>query len=431
MLEEFGRGNWQLAFSPSGNMVAAGRPEIGFQIFSSSDGTLIGPPLGVSAGDPAGDLLAFSQDERILLSGSPSDKPRIWRVPVTGSGSPAAQQSKSHVIWSPSSDRPVAVAPDGALVAIGDPDGHVHIVPSGATLADIAAVSDDISFVGHNSEVRLVAFAPSGSLVASVAEDNSVRFWHSDTGEPYSTIVDMHGLPVSQIRFSPGSGFVALLSGSRVSVIDVNNGEIVAVHHSIESYGDLTFAAEDQLYLGGMDGSLQLFARSPGGHWNLQQVWQGPNGIRLLRASPGGDFLVLVDRNNLASQFKISEGRIGDATLQLPSDVQEVTFGDAGTRAYFRTSRWVHLASSSVSGLIWIDALFVPRPLHGAGIVHGNGVSDSGRHGAVFLPVARNGYIEIVELDFGGLSTAGLFGKREERLQEWNNRINATPREGS
>jgi hypothetical protein len=78
-----------------------------------------------------------------------------------------------------------------------------------------------------------------------------------------------------------------------------------------------------------------------------------------------------------------------------------------------------------------MDALFVPRPLRGAGIVHGNGVPDSVRRAAVYLPVAKNGYIDIVELEFGGSSSAGLFGKREERLQEWSNRINAARPEGS
>jgi WD40 repeat protein len=432
MLEEFGSGNWRLEFSPSGNVFAAGRPETGFQIFNSSNGSLVGPPLGVRAADNAEDLLAFSQDERIFLTGRADDKPRIWRVPGAGAGAATApRQPDSHAIWSPAGDRPVAVSPDGAFVAIGDPDGHLHIFPSNATLADIALASDDISFVGHNSAVRLLAFSPPGTLLASVATDNSVRFWDSGTGEPLATIIDLPGPPVSHIRFSPSGEFVALLSGSRVLVIDVSSGKIVAEHHAGDLYSDATFAADDKLYLGDRDGSLQLLARAGGGGWNLQQLWQGPNGIRLLRASPRGDFLILVDQNNLASQFMLSEGRMGEATLQLPSEVQEVAFGLTGTRSYFRTSRWVHLASSSISGLNWIDALFIPQPLRGAGIVRGNGIADSGRRSAVYLPVAKNGYLEIVELDFGGSASVGLFGKRDERLQEWSSRINASPPEGS
>ena len=431
ILEEFGNGNWQLVFSPSGNVFAAGRPDIGFQVFSSSDGKPIGPPLGMRAAGDARDMLAFSRDEQIFLTGSATDKPRIWRIPGAGSRTAEIEQKASHVIWNPASDRPVAVALDGAFVAIGDADGHVHIIAAGATLNDIAAMSDDLSFVGHSSEVRLLAVAPSGDLLASVAKDNSVRFWNTRSGEPLPTIVDVPGAPVTQVAFSPGSGFVAVLSERRVSIIDVTNGEVVADHHAAEIYSDMSFASEGQLYLGSKDGSLQRLAHTAGSSWGPQQVWQGAKGIRLLRASPRGDFLIIVDQDNLASQFRLSEGRVGDTTLQLPSDVQEVAFGPTGTRAYFRTSRWVHLASSSVLGLNWLDALFVPRPLRGAGIVHGNGIPDSRRGSAVYLPVAKNGFVEIVELEFGGSSSAGLFGKREELFQEWSKRINAARPAGS
>ncbi len=431
LLEELGRGNWQLAFSPSGNVFAAGRPQIGFQVYSSADGKLVGPPLGVRGADGARDMLAFSQDEQVFLTGSAAVDLRLWRVPGAGPGAAGAAQKATHVIWNPASDRPVAVAPDGSFVAIGDPDGHVHIVATGATLNDIAAISDDLSFVGHSGEIRLLAVAPSGKLLASVAKDNSVRFWNSRSGEPLATIVDVPGAPVTKLAFSPSGRLAALMSGRRISIIDVNDGETIVEHHAALDYSDMSFATEEQLYLGGRDGKLQLLARTGGGSWGLQQVWQGPKGIRLLRASPRGDFLILVDQDNLASQFLLSAGRVGEATLQLPSDVQEVAFGPAGTRAYFRTSRWIHLVSSSISGLNWMDAHFAPRPLRGAGIVHGNGVPDSVRRAAVYLPVAKNGYIDIVELEFGGSSSAGLFGKREERLQEWSNRINAARPEGS
>jgi len=193
----------------------------------------------------------------------------------------------------------------------------------------------------------------------------------------------------------------------------------------------LTFSADDQLYLGGEDGSLQLLSHSADSSWGLKQVWQGPARIRLLRASPKGDFLILVDQNNLASQFMLGEGRIGDSTLQLPSEVQEVVFDSNASRAYFRSPRWVHRASLSIQGLIWTDALFVPRTLNGAGIVRGNGTAESRAAHRMYLPIARNGYVEIVELAFGGSSSTGLFGNKDELHEEWRGRIIASPLEGS
>jgi len=431
LLDERDSGLWQLAFSPSGNLVAAGRPETGFQVLSSNDGRLIGPPLGVRSAGQAQDLLAFSQDEQLLLLGNADSVPRLWRVPVAGFTANADQQSSTHTIWSPAADRPLIAAPDGSIVAIGDPAGHVHFIPSGATLADVVELSEDVSFVGHSSAVTLLGIAPSGTLAASVAADNTLRLWRTSSGEPLPYIVEIAGTPISHISLSPGGRFVGVISGSRVAVIDVADGSTVADYDSGHVYSGLTFAAENQLYLGAQTGSLQLLSSGDDNNWHIQEVWQSSEGIRALRASPGGKLLILVDQNNLANQFFLAEGRIGDGTLQLPSDVQEIVFNKNGTHAYFRTSRWVHRASSSIAGLAWVDALFVPRSLNGAGIVRGNGVSPSSAGRRMYLPVARNGYVEFVELSSKGSGAAALFGNKQELLQEWRDRVSATPREGS
>ena len=430
LLQQLGSGSWQLAFSPSGNIVAAGRPKIGFQILDSKDGRLIGPALGVRSMGQAQDLLAFSDDEQILLTGGAGGTPRIWRVPAARLPGDVVQRSGAHTIWSPGADRILVAAPDGEFVAIGDPAGHVHIISSDATLAEVADISEDVSFVGHNSEVRLLSISRSGSLAASVAADNSLRLWKTGSGEPLPYRVEIAGAPVSHIAFSPDASFIGLLSGNRVTVVDITDGSIVADYDSGEIYNGLTFAAENQLYLGDQNGALQLLSSGDDGNWHRRQVWQGREGIRTLRASPRGNYLILVDENNLASQFFLSEGRIGDATIQLPSNVQEIVFDKKGTYAYLRTSRWVHRVSSSNVGLTWLDAIFVPHPLRGAGIVHGNGaptVAAGRRH---YLPVARDGYIEFVELGFNGSGTAGLFGNKEELLQEWRYRTSGTTSAG-
>ena len=113
-----------MAFSPSGNIVAAGRPETGFQIFSSMDGLLVGPPLGVRRYEQSKDLLAFSQDEQVLLTGSTAGEARVWRVPVPSVLSPLMQHRLRHIRYGGfASDRPIVAAPDGTFLVIGDPSG--------------------------------------------------------------------------------------------------------------------------------------------------------------------------------------------------------------------------------------------------------------------------------------------------------------------
>lgn len=431
MLEDLGRGDWQMAFSPSGNLVAAGRPQTGFQIFSSENGGLMGPPLGVRKTGQGRDFLAFSQDEQLLLTGGKNEQPRFWRVPGSTVAENRVPQSDDHLIWSPSGDRTLAASPDGRFVAIGDPSGHVHVLATGSTLEDVAAMSNDISFVGHRAEVRKLAIDPAGRLIASVAADNSIRVWQATSGEPLPFVVEIDGPPVSQLAMSPGGQFAGVLNGSRVSVVDISDGTIVTEYDSGVLYTGLTFASDEALYIGDQNGALQLLSRSGDGNWSTQQLFQSPQGIRLLKASPRGDYLILIDLANVASQFILSEGRIADATLQLPADVREVAFDAKGTRAYFATARWVHRVNSSSLGLVWMDALFAPRPLKGAGIVHGDGASPATAGHKMFIPVARNGYFELEEIDFSASSTAGLFGNKDKLLQEWRSRLSAVPPEES
>lgn len=429
-----GNGNWQLAFSPSGNLVAAGRPQTGFGIFSSHDGRLTGPVLGVRNHGEAHDLLSFSQDERLLLTGSSDSGPRIWHIPIRSTNARNGVQSAQHTIWSPSADSPVVVSPDGSLIVIGDASGHVHVLSSDAGLDEVERLSTEVSFIGHTSDVRLLSVDPSGLFAASVATNNTLRIWTLSNGEPLPYVVGVSGAPVSQIHFSPDASRLAFSNGNRVSVLNVSDGVVVAQFEMASDANGLAFATDDRLYAGGEDGALQLISQSANDNWQRQQVWQGPESIKLLRASPRGNYLIVVDRNNLATQFVLSEGRTGDAALQLPSDVYAVVFDANGTRAYFQTPRWVHRASSSNSGLLWIDALFVPNSLRGAGIVYGNGTAQSNARNRVYLPAARNSYIELVELNFtksASPAATGLFGNREELLHEWRGRISAVPHEGS
>jgi hypothetical protein len=128
---------------------------------------------------------------------------------------------------------------------------------------------------------------------------------------------------------------------------------------------------------------------------------------------------VIVDDLGTASLFVLAAGEIGEQVIQFPGPVEEVAFGSSSSRAWFRTARWVHRVGLSVNGLRWIDSVFAPKPLQGAGIVFGSG--DNAKR--AYLPAARNGFVELVELAFPGSSQPGLFGNRQTLLEEWGARL--------
>lgn len=188
-----------------------------------------------------------------------------------------------------------------------------------------------------------------------------------------------------------------------------------------ERHNGLAFADSDHLYVGSETGALRVIAREANDNWNLQAVWQGEAAIRWLEASPRSQFLVLVDQNNLAQQFSLAEGRIGEMVLQLPSAVEEVAFAPGGLRVLFRTSRWAHRASSSPAGLVWIDALLAPKALKSARMVFGEPSANNaaGLGNRVFLPVAGDGFVQLADLRFTNAAGPGLFGNKDKLLAEW------------
>lgn len=425
LLQEFGDGDWQLVFAPSGASVLAGRASTGYQIYSSRDGRVVGPPVGIRTEAVQQILLAYSQDEQLLFTGNPNGVSRFWRateIPTVAEDEPPPGE---HALWQPSADRVMLALPGAQGIVIGDPNGHVHVLPVGAGLAEAKAVSEDVSFIGHNAEILLMRAARDGEFVASVAEDHSIRVWNTHSGQPLPFKGEVASDEIMGLSFSPDASSLAVLQSARVALLDATNGSVVAEIELGEPQRALAFSDNDQLYVGGESGALRLVVRDTDGAWSAQQLWQGSRPIRQLEVSPRGKYLVIVDDAGLASLLVLGEGRIGEQTLAFPGPVEEVSFSRSGSRVFFRTSRWTHRAASSINGLHWLDSVISPKPLNGAQIVFGPAGSDTANR--AYLPAARNGFVDLVELPFPGSSRPGLFGNRDELLQEWRARLGVEP----
>jgi len=421
LLQEAAVGNWQLVFSPSGAAVLAGRAETGFQIYSSRDGRLVGPPIGVRSSAGPATMLAFSENEQIVFTGNPTGLSRFWRATEIPPVAEGGMAESDHPLWQPSADRVMAALRGGRGMVIGDPAGHVHVLSGGASLAEVQAMSEDVSFVGHNAEVMRLSVDRSGTLIASAATDNSIRVWNVQSGQPLSWITELEGDAVDKLLFSPDMTMLAVLRGTSLGVYNVADGSVAAEFELGEMHRSLAYASDNHIYAGGESGTLRVISRDADGAWSMQQLWQGGSAIRQLAASPRGEYLVLVDQAGLASQFILAEGRVGGQALDVPGTVEEIAFGHSGARAYFRTARWTHRITLGINGLHWVDSVFSPKPLNGARIVFGPEGSNAANR--AYLPAARNGFIELVELGFPGAENPGLFGNREELLAEWRQRL--------
>ncbi len=419
LLEQYGSGHWQLAFSSSGARMAAGRPGGGFQVFELESGRLQGPTVGLSQVEILPDhpsVLMFGQDETGLVTSGQRGGLRIWQipeptVPVTGEGA-----------WSPAGDAVVAVLPRATALAIADRSGHVHF--AGLTDDARAALedSDDVAFVGHSRAVRTFAVAANGAVLASVGGDNTVRVWNTRDGSPRRYIASFAGNPIDAVEFSPDGVRLALLAGNRLLVMAAADGETLADLDLAGPHASLAFADEDTLYVGAESGLLSAVSPDPQGRWNRQAVWQAGTAIRRLAASERGRYLVSVDATNECRLFDLRRSEPGPLAITLPSAVEDLVFSPNGGRVLFRTARWVHRAIASENGLKWLDALLIPKTLNGARIVFGDASANPDAD-EFYLPVARDGAAQLVHFAFASAGGPGLIGNKDELAAFWQERL--------
>jgi WD40 repeat protein len=425
MLEDYSEGRWQLKFSPSGTKVLVGKPDRGFQVYESADGRLVGPPLGSGAPDDRPSLLGFSADEQVLLTGGAGSIARFWRVPNLPARNDVDVSSNGASIWPPSGDAVVAATPDATTVIIGDQRGDVHVLPAQAGQEALVAKAQDVSFFGHNAKIRSLTTSRDGSLVVSTAEDNTLRVWNVADGLPRPFIGNIPGEPIGAVTFSADASMLGVLNGQTASIMNAETGEYLARFDLGERHRSLAFADSEHLYVGSESGTLRVISRQTTVDWGVQNLWQGSSAIRWLEASPRAQLLVLVDENNLAQQFSLTEGQIGETTLALPSSVEDVVFTPAGLRVLFRTANWVHRASTSVTGLVWTDAMIAPKAIPGSRIVFGNSAMNSraALGSRLFLPVAGDGRVRLAELNFVATGAPGLFGNKDQLIAEWRSKL--------
>ena len=426
ILEEYGHGKWQLAFSASGTRALLGTPDHGFQVYSTSDGQRIGPTLGSGGSADSGNLLGFSADEQTLVTGGPDSTARFWRVPAATTASESDLPDLDG-IWPSAGDAVAIATPDASTIVIGDRQGNVHMLAAGGGREAFLAEEEGVSFLGHRRKVRMLSVSSNGEKVASVADDNSIRIWNIASGLPQPFFGDGSGYPIERVVFSPDASLLGVLSSNRIHIMDATSGSVVALFELGELHQSMTFADNNHLYVGSESGMLRVLSREASESWRLHPLWQGDAAIRWLATSPRARFLLFVDQNNVAQQFILSEGRIGELSVQLPGRVEDVTFAPSGSRVLLRTSRWIHRASSAAAGLIWLDAVFIPRPVASARMVFGDANSNAAAPlgDRVYLPVAGDGFVQLSEHDFNASRGPALFGNKDELLEEWRDRIGA------
>ncbi|HEW97942.1 MAG TPA: hypothetical protein ENF37_04765, partial [Beggiatoa sp.] len=103
----------------------------------------------------------------------------------------------------------VAFSPDGALIALADSGGAVH-------LWEATSAQRLHTLIGHTNKVNHVVFSPDGGRLATASDDNTARLWEVKSGKLIQTLRG-HENTVLHAAFSPDGGRLATASSDQTA----------------------------------------------------------------------------------------------------------------------------------------------------------------------------------------------------------------------
>ena len=234
---------------------------------------------------------------------------------------------------------------DGVIPSIGyttslsNPAVHPIYVEAVDTEGDISRISFELweispqhiaTLEGHAS-VRSVSFSPDGKMLASGAEDNTVKLWDVETGKNTATL-EGHTSWIYSVAFSPDGTTLASGSGDRtIKLWDVATGANISTFegHGVGVYSVAFSSDGTTLASGSNDKTIKLWDVATGA--NISTFEGHTEGITTVAYSPDGTTLASGSNDKTIKLWDVA-GKENIATLEGHTGwVESVAFSPDGT----------------------------------------------------------------------------------------------------
>lgn len=181
-----------VAWSPEGDRVATRGIDDAVRVWDVASGRQIAAVDGY----PGGPLdAAWSPDGGFIVT---SDRDDAIRFRDAGTGADV----RSTLRYLRRTVGPIALSPDGAVMAVSLRDDHT------VQLEDLTNQWDGHALTGHDGPVTAIAWAPDGARLATADSTGSVRLWDTQTGEQLRELTGSDE-PISTIAWSPDGAILA------------------------------------------------------------------------------------------------------------------------------------------------------------------------------------------------------------------------------
>jgi serine/threonine protein kinase len=287
-----------------------------------SNGASSGSITGVSS-------VAFSPNGQMLAAGDIDDSIYIWNVATGQLAFTLTDPGNSS-----SSVYAVAFSPNGQMLAAGD-GTDITYVWNLTTRRVVATLNDN---GGSDAVVQAVAFSPNGQMLAAGDQDDSTYLWNVSTGKLVATLTDQ-GMGVNSVAFSPNGQTLAAGDDNYVTYLwNVATGKLTTSltdppGTSSSENAAIAFSPNGQtLAAGGGNDSIYIFNVATG-QVASTLTDPGSSGVTSVAFSPDGKTLAVGDADDSAYLFEVSSGDL-DTTLTEPDSgngVNSVAFNPAGS----------------------------------------------------------------------------------------------------